>query len=82
MRKTETLLGKYCDPVTHTEFLVVEVTKTTSEKEEASGQRRFTTRSSYQTFDGQPLQLVSGLNKDKFMMHTTNRVLERIPSNY
>lgn len=82
MRKTETLLGKYCDPVTHAEFLVVEVSKTTSEKEDASGQRRFTTRSSYQTFDGQPLQLVSGLNKDRFKMHATNQVLERMTAKH
>lgn len=78
MKKTETLLGKYCDPVSHAEFLVVEVKRTTSIKEPASGQQRFTTRSSYQTFDGQPLQLVGGLNKDRFKLSESNQVLERI----
>lgn len=78
MRKTETLLGKYCDPVSHAEFLVVEVQSTTSIASGNNGERRYVTRSSYQTFDGKPLELAGSIHKTRFKMGNSNQILEKV----
>ncbi|SBS30362.1 hypothetical protein MSP8887_01281 [Marinomonas spartinae] len=77
MKTTQTLLGKYQNPATKDEYLVLEIKDFDRIVNHVDHSERTLVRCRYETFNGEVLERVGGLSHPRFKMATTGMVLEQ-----
>lgn len=76
MKTTQTLLGKYQNPTTKDEYLVVEIKDFDRIVNRLDHTERPLVRCRYETFNGDLLELVGSLSHPRFRMASSGAVLE------
>ncbi|TPE46564.1 hypothetical protein FJM67_15930 [Maribrevibacterium harenarium] len=77
MKRTETLIGKYGNAATHSEYLVVEIECTSSTPDSQCG-KKFSVQRHYQTFNGEALEPLGGVKPERFRVPSTNEIIEKM----
>lgn len=77
MKTVSTLFGKYHNPQTKDEYLVLEIKNYHHLIDQTDNSQRTLIKRRFETFDGRALTLIGGLHNPRFQIVETDTVLER-----